>query len=328
MSQASATCPAGRDSFALGGLRHYEERHPLSPEARVPAVVSVRDADKDPQQILGELRVDIDRIDADMHALLMERGEIIDRLIGVKARMGGGSAFRPGREADMMRRLAERHRGLLPLDTIEGIWRIIIATFTYVQSNYSVHADIAGGDAAMRDSVRFHFGFTVPYITHHGASGVIDAVAKADGDLGMFRIDGGATAGAWWRRLEGHETPKIIARLPFVERPDHPAGMPVFVVAKPLEEAAAREIMVYSAQLERWRDGIPPALAACGVDIIGNAADQYGLSLLLAVPARLGEATIHEAMRTAEAGHVRLNEVGSHAARFAFHRPAAPTTSA
>lgn len=283
-------------------------------------MVSVNDADKDPLKILGELRVDIDRIDSDIHALLMERGEIIDRLIGVKARMGGGSAFRPGREAEMMRRLAERHRGLLPLDTIEGIWRIIIATFTYVQSNYSVHADIAGGDASMRDSVRFHFGFTVPYVTHHGAAGVIDAVAKADGDLGMFRIDGGATAGAWWTRLEGADTPKIIARLPFVERPDHPAGMPVFVVAKPLFEAAAREILLFSAQLERWRDGLPSTLAAAGVDIIGNAADQYGLSLLLAVPARLGEAAVKAALHTAHAGHVRLHEVGSHAARFAFHR--------
>ena len=30
----------------------------------------------------------------------------------------------------MMRAFAERHRGLLPLDTVEGIWRVIIGTFT------------------------------------------------------------------------------------------------------------------------------------------------------------------------------------------------------
>src|SRR5665213_2974782 len=91
-----------------------------------------------PDRTLADLRVEIDRIDADMHALLIARGEIIDRLIAIKARQGGGSAFRPGREAEMMRRIAERHRGLLPLDTVEGIWRIIISTFTFVQSNYSV----------------------------------------------------------------------------------------------------------------------------------------------------------------------------------------------
>src|SRR5271163_5019928 len=143
-----------------------------------------------------------------MHALLMERGRIIDSLIEIKARQGGGSAFRPGREAAMMRALAERHKGLLPLDTVEGIWRIIISTFTYVQANYSVHADISGGDAEMRDCCRFHFGFTVPYRVHQGAGAVIEAVAHSNGDLGLVRVEGGAAAGAWWMRLVEADAPK------------------------------------------------------------------------------------------------------------------------
>ena len=110
---------------------------------------------------------------------------------------------------------------------------MIIGTFTYVQSNYSVHADISAGDAPMRDSARFHFGFTVPYITHPSAAAVIEAVASSRGDLGIFRLDQGATSGAWWRTLADKRRPKIIARLPFIERPDHPAGTPVFVISKP-----------------------------------------------------------------------------------------------
>lgn len=278
------------------------------------------DADRDPQAILGELRIEIDRIDTEVHRLLMSRGEIIDRLIGVKARQGGGSAFRPGREAEMMRRLAERHTGLLPLDTVESIWRIIIATFTYVQSNYSVHADISGGDAAMRDAERFHFGFTVPYVPHHGAAGVIDAVARSSGDLGMFRVDGGVTSGPWWTRLISPEAPKIIARLPFVERPDHPAGMPVFVIALPLADAAAREIVLYSIQLERWRDGLPSALAGIGGEIIGNAADQGGLSVLAAIPAAADAGIIHGTLALAGAAGAPFHEVGSHASRFTYKK--------
>ena len=96
----------------------------------------------------------------------MERGEIIDRLIAAKKTQESGSAFRPAREADMMRRLVERHHGILPLDTAESIWRVIIATFTYVQAPFSVHADLSAGDALMRDSARFHFGFTVPFVPH------------------------------------------------------------------------------------------------------------------------------------------------------------------
>jgi chorismate mutase len=140
---------------------------------------------------LAELRGEIDRIDLDMHRLLMQRGEIIDRLIAVKREQGGGCAFRPDREAQMMRALVERHRGLLPVDAVEGVWRVIVSTFTYVQANYAVHADDSGGDAQMRDSARFHFGFTVPYIPHHGAGAVIDAVAASEGDLGVLRATGG-----------------------------------------------------------------------------------------------------------------------------------------
>ena len=137
-------------------------------------------------QTLDEIRREIDRIDAEMHALLIERSGVIDRLIAIKRAQGGCSAFRPAREASMLRAIVERHAGRLPVDTVEGIWRIIISTFTYVQSPYSVHIDISRGEASIRDSERFHFGFTVPVQPHFGALGVIDSVARSTGDLGMF----------------------------------------------------------------------------------------------------------------------------------------------
>jgi chorismate mutase len=274
-------------------------------------------------ETLANLRVEIDRIDAAMHELLIERGEIIDRLIAIKRRQGGGSAFRPAREAAMMRALAERHRGLLPLDTVEGVWRIIISTFTYVQAPYSVHVDMSRGDAPMRDSARFHFGFTVPCIPHHGAAGVINAVAQAGGDLGMFALDGGAAAGAWWARLVPASAPKIIARLPLVERPDHPAGMPAFVIAKPLAEGMARDVVIEAVSIDRWRPDYPAALGEVGAEIIGNAADGMGLALLIARPGGVGQEVAAAALARVGAGDLRLAEVGAHAARFDFSARAA-----
>src|SRR5262245_31052557 len=173
---------------------------------------------------LAELRREIDRIDEAMHSLLMERGEIIDRLIAVKQTQESGSAFRPAREADMMRRLVARHRGILPLDTAESIWRVIIATFTYVQAPFTVHADLSAGDANIRDSARFHFGFTVPFVAHMGAASVVEAVSESKGDLGLVPAFAVPGAGAWWNALEFDAAPKIIARLPFVDRTDHPAA--------------------------------------------------------------------------------------------------------
>src|SRR5882724_8087121 len=161
-----------------------------------------------PKPTLADLRREIDRIDEAMHRLLMERGDIIDTLIATKKTAESGSAFRPAREADMMKRLVERHKGILPLDTAESIWRAIIATFTYVQAPFSLHADLSAGEAAMRDSARFHFGFTVPFVAHMGAAGVVTAIAASRGDIGFVPATNATTA--WWTALEGDDAPKII----------------------------------------------------------------------------------------------------------------------
>ena len=265
---------------------------------------------------LKALRVEIDRIDAAMHGLLIERGRIIDTLIDIKSRQGGGSAFRPAREAAMMRAIVERHTGHLPLDTVESIWRVIISTFTFLQSPYSVHVDVSHGDAAMRDSARFHFGFTVPCAPHMSGAAVIAAVAEAAGDLGLLALDGGPAAGAWWMGLARPDAPKVIARLPFVERPDHPAGLPVLVIAKPLADGGAREVALEAVTVDRWRGGYPQAIAALGGEIVGNAADGMGLSLLVARPGGLGEGAAAAALSAAGAADARSQEIGAHAARY------------
>src|SRR3984893_17923976 len=221
---------------------------------------------------LAELRVEIDRIDEEMHGLLIKRGEIRDRLIAVKKTEETGSALRPAREADMMRRLVKRHHGNLPLDTVESIWRVIISTFTYVQAPFAVHADLSAGDALMRYSARFHFGFTVPFVPHIGASSVVEAVSESRGDLGLIPAFATAGAGPWWAALEFDSAPKIIARLPFVERANHPAAMPVFVISRVAADAMVTETEVWSLRVSGW--------SAAAVNAVAPVAD------VVAVPDR------------------------------------------
>jgi len=265
---------------------------------------------------LADLRRDIDRIDEGMHRLLMERGEIIDRLIATKKSQETGSAFRPAREADMMRRLVQRHHGILPLDTAESIWRVIIATFTYVQAPFSVHADLSVGDAAMRDSARFHFGFTVPLLAHIGAAGVVSAVAQSRGDLGLVPAVAVAGSGAWWTALEFDSAPKIIARLPFVDRADHPAALPVFVVSRAAADAMVTEVEVWSVRVSGWGAGPARALAplAEAIAVPDRAFD--GAALLVSVPQGGSLGAITEAVVEAGASVRSAALVGSHATRY------------
>lgn len=269
---------------------------------------------------LATLRTEIDRIDASMHALLIERSEIIANLIAVKGTQESGSAFRPAREASMMRKLVERHRGILPLDTVESIWRVIIATFTYVQAPYSVHADLSVGEAAMRDSVRFHFGFTVPFMPHIGAAGAITAVAASKGDLALVPAASVAGSGAWWTALEGERAPKIIARLPFVERPDHPASLPVFAISHPAADAVAAEVEVHSVRVSGWGAAAARTLAPLAEVIAEPDGAFDGAALLISVPQGQTLAAITDALVKAGASVRSTALVGSHATRYTVAR--------
>jgi chorismate mutase len=266
-----------------------------------------------PPPTLADLRREIDRIDEAMHRLLMERGDIIDTLIATKKTAESGSAFRPAREADMMRRLVERHRGILPLDTAESIWRVIIATFTYVQAPFSVHADLSAGEPAMRDTARFHFGFTVPFVSHMGAAGVVAAVAASRGDIGLVPAAG--ASGAWWAALEADEAPKIITRLPFVERADHPAGLPVFGIARPNPDALVTDVENWSVRVSGWGPAVSRSLDS-SMEVIAVPDRAFdGAALLVSVPkGQIDELTA--ALVKAGASVRSKALVGSHATRY------------
>ncbi len=263
---------------------------------------------------LGDLRAEIDRIDAEIHERLIERGEIIGELIKVKGTQDSGAAFRPAREAEMMRRLAQRHRGILPLDTVESIWRVIISTFTYVQAPYSVHADMSGGDAGVRDSARFHFGFTVPLVAHSAAGAVIAAVSASRGDLGLVPAKSVASAAAWWTALENEKAPKIIARVPFVERSNHPASFPMFVVSRPVE-AAVMEVETWSVRVAGWSPAVSRAVSAMAeVLAVPDALDGAALLVSLSPGRKLAEVT--DALVKAGSTVRATALVGGHANRY------------
>src|SRR6202158_643341 len=266
---------------------------------------------------LAELRKDIDRIDEAVHGLLTERGEIIESLIAVKRTQESGAAFRPAREAAMMRRLVERHRGLLPLHTMQSLWRVSDPTLSVVQANYSVHADMSAGDALMRDSARFHFGFTVPLKVHVGAAAVVAAVAASKGDLGLVPATALTGWGAWWSALEDATAPKIIARLPFVERPDHPASLPLFVVSKPLvADAAIHEVGIFSVPVAGWSAAAARAISPLAEVIAVPHGSYDAAALLLSLPQGRKLKEITDAL-VAAGGSVRGTAlVGGHATRY------------
>ena len=247
----------------------------------------------------------------------MERGEIIDRLIAVKRSTETGSAFRPAREAEMMRRLVKRHKGILPLDTVESIWRVIISTFTYVQAPFSAHADLSAGDALMRDTARFHFGFTVPLVPHVGA-----AARRRGGDghrpaisawCRQFAVAGRRRHGGL--RSSSTPRPRSSPACPSSSAPTTRPVSPVFVISRVAADAMVTETEVWSMRVSGW--------SAMSVDSLAGLADAIavpdrafdGAALLISV-ARGGIDAVAEALRGTGASIRSKALVGSHASRY------------
>src|SRR5262249_49486314 len=150
-----------------------------------------------------------------------------------------------------------------------------------------VHADVSISETAMRDSARFHFGFTVPYVAHFSAAAAVEAVARSKGDLALVSATSSRTP--WWMTLEAPGVPKIIARLPFVERADHPAALRVFVVSRVADSAMDTEVEMWSVRVSGWNADVARALSPLAeiLAVPDTAFDGAALLVSVAAPASL-----------------------------------------
>ena len=234
---------------------------------------------------LADLRTRIDAIDAEMHRLLSERGTVIDALIRTKGTSRPGAAFRPGREADMMRRLVARHQGALPLATVEHIWREIITTFTRMQAPFDVAIDVSVEPERMRDVARFYFGFSVGLVGLPDAASVVARVAEA-GDLGLIAREQKPGAAAWWRALTRPSSPQIMALLPHIGSAGRPADLPAFVISPRLADPTPPDIRILAITARGAFK--PPA----GSEVLSSTSDDGRSEVLLAIPASSDAARI------------------------------------
>ncbi len=235
----------------------------------------------------------IDAIDEELHRLLIDRSRVIAELIRIKGTSKPGAAFRPDREADMMRRMVLRHEGELPLASVEHIWREIITAFTAMQAPFGVVAGPAADALAMRDLIRFYFGFSVPVEQAETNQAAVARIAASEQDIAVVSAD---AADPWWEGLVGAGEPKVFAKLPFIEIPDRPADLPAYVIGPPLKESPVPDIRLV---VMRRAPDMEAALRSSGGTVAARNLDRLLVELPVAVSideiaAGAGAATRHE----------------------------------
>ena len=163
---------------------------------------------------LGALRARLDEIDDTIHDLLMDRALVIE---GV-ARSGKTAAFRPGREASILRRLLGRHTGRLPARTLVRMWREMLAGTTAMQSPVTLAVFDPTPDGAVNAIAREHFGFLTPAVTHPTIEATLNAARTGAATVAVLPFP---LEDATWRALiqtaSDQNGPRlyVIARLPF-----------------------------------------------------------------------------------------------------------------
>ena len=106
---------------------------------------------------LADLRRRIDELDDALHDILMQRAAVVEGVHRVK-RQDATPPLRPGREAQILRRLLAQHRGAFPKPILVRLWRELLAGSLAIQADLHVAVYAPENRAGLWDLARDHYG--------------------------------------------------------------------------------------------------------------------------------------------------------------------------
>lgn len=228
---------------------------------------------------LDALRAEIDRLDDALHNLLIERAGLVTQIAGLAPR--GKVAFRPGREAEILRRLLARHAGTLPPRAIVRIWRELFAATTAMQGAVLVTVCDPEPDSGLVACAREHFGALTPLRVHRSPAQAIAEVSAGAATAAVLPepVEEESARAAWWTALLRYdgapargraEEPRIhiVARLPFWSaRPEGGVQTKAMVVAASAADPSSRDrsLLGFEFDPDMSRARLTGALGAAGL---------------------------------------------------------------
>ena len=210
---------------------------------------------------IAEIRTQIDDIDERLHRALLERMDYTGKLAELKKPDSvGGSAYRPGREAQLLARRAAAHldemrgkmHGEMSLATLVQIWREIISASLRLQRTPEERAlpvILAASEQARAEALASARGWAGAAARVEMALDLRDFFARMDEHQVMIGLMDPTMPGAWWRLMNGaaHKTHRthrtyIVARWPFMAASQ---TRPLYVLANMMPEASGDDLSLY-----------------------------------------------------------------------------------
>ncbi len=239
---------------------------------------------ENPEKALSDVRREIDTIDDAIQDLLMKRTELVVQVAEAKARSasaaGHGSfiAFRPGREAEVLRRLAARQKGHFPLKVVFRIFREVISTMTRIQGPFRVDVFGAENKLAYWDMARSYYGSSTEMELHENVRDVLRRLGHDRSAIGILPEPGNYAGGDWWPALAkaGKDGPRVVARIPFLDIASEKDAPAAFVVAQAAFEPTGEDtsLLVVSGE-----GNVSDAALAQRVKAAGLTGSRVGVAL-------------------------------------------------
>lgn len=139
---------------------------------------------------LSKLRQEIDALDAEMLAKLSRRAAVAHRIGEIKQ----GNIYRPEREAQVLRRLAEINPGPLPAAAVQRIFREIMSACLALEQPLGV-AFLGPAGTFSEAAARKHFGSGPGFQPVSSIDDVFRAVEAGNADYGVVPVEN-STEGA------------------------------------------------------------------------------------------------------------------------------------
>ena len=228
----------------------------------------------DKKKILQGLRREIDGIDTSIHDLLIRRTGVVERVR--EAKKDEAVKIRPAREAEILYRLLDRHHGHFPKRELARVWReIIVATLSFEGPFSATYLEGDDG-CGMGDLTRDQYGSFTPMTARTSARRVIDTVGAQDAVVGILPLPRPGDEDPWWRHLvaEDPDTPRIIARLPFISGGNQRGRELEALVICPVDQEPTgrdRSFIAIEADGEIGRAALQRALAAAAMPPLFSA---------------------------------------------------------
>jgi len=218
---------------------------------------------------LEELRRRLDEIDDKLHDLLIERAEIVS-VVAASKREGNLAAFQPGREAQIIRRLVDRHHGVFPVATLVRMWREMLAATVRLQSPFAVAVFAPIESQGFWDLARDHYGSHTPMSAYRSIGQVIRAVTEGQASVGVLPMPQEEETDPWWRHLLSKDTvaPRVVARLPFGARGNARSQCAdAFAIGRGVQPETGRDrvLLTAEASADISRDRIFRTLSSLGL---------------------------------------------------------------